>query len=50
MHFLMPHLFRSQAEFRTWFAAPLAQLVEGGAPAATGVDAALVRRLHAVLR
>jgi len=50
MHFLMPHLFRSQAEFRTWFAAPLAQHVEGGAPAATGVDAALVRRLHAVLR
>jgi len=46
MHFLMPYLFRSQAEFKTWFATPLTAHVEGG-PA---VDTSLVTRLHAVLR
>lgn len=46
MHFLMPHLFRSQAEFKTWFANPLTHHVEGVAL----VDRLLVQRLHAVLR
>ena len=46
MHFLMPHLFRSQEEFKQWFSTPLTSHVEGG-PA---VDMSLVRRLHAVLR
>lgn len=26
MHFLMPHLFRSQAEFKQWFSTPLTQV------------------------
>ena len=46
MHFLMPHLFRSQAEFKHWFSNPLTQHVEGGPV----VDKSLVTRLHAVLR
>ena len=29
MHFLMPHLFRSQAEFKYWFSNPLNQHVDG---------------------
>ncbi|RYE83132.1 MAG: hypothetical protein EOO65_04430, partial [Methanosarcinales archaeon] len=39
MHFLMPHLFRSQAEFKTWFANPMTQAVEGG----SAVDRSLVQ-------
>ncbi len=46
MHFLMPHLFRSQAEFKQWFATPLTSHVEG----TSALDQGLVRRLHAVLR
>lgn len=46
MHFLMPHMFRSQAEFKQWFSTPLTQHVEG----VSAVDMALVKRLHAVLR
>jgi superfamily II DNA or RNA helicase len=46
MHFLMPTLFKSQAEFRQWFSNPLTQHVEGTAL----VDRLLVKRLHAVLR
>lgn len=46
MHFLMPHLFRSQAEFKQWFSNPLTAHVEGGPV----VDKSLVARLHAVLR
>lgn len=46
MHFLMPHLFRSQSEFRYWFSTPLTAQVEGGAR----VNSQLVRRLHSVLR
>lgn len=46
MHFLMPHLFRSQAEFKHWFSNPLTQHVEGGPV----VDKSLVSRLHTVLR
>jgi SNF2 family DNA or RNA helicase len=46
MHFLMPHLFRSQAEFKVWFSTPMTQHVEGGPV----VDKGLVQRLHAILR
>ena len=46
MHFLMPHLFRSQAEFKEWFANPLTDHVEGGQK----MDPKLVARLHTVLR
>ena len=46
MHFLMPQLFRSQAEFKEWFATPLTEQVEGG-PA---MDPHLIARLHTVLR
>lgn len=30
MHFLMPHVFQSQSEFRDWFCNPLNALIEGG--------------------
>ena len=46
MHFLMPHVFTSHAQFQGWFSNPLTGMVEGAA----GVNAALVGRLHAVLR
>lgn len=46
MHFLMPNLFTSQAEFKTWFANPLTSHVEG----VSVVDKSLVMRLHTVLR
>jgi len=46
MHFLMPHLFRSQHEFSYWFANPLQYAVEGK----SRVSADLVKRLHAVMR
>jgi hypothetical protein len=45
MHFLMPHVFRSQAEFKHWFANPLNAIVEQG-----GENGQAVRRLHAVMR
>ena len=45
MHFLMPHVFRSQAEFKHWFANPLTAMVEQGDEHQAAVD-----RLHAVLR
>ena len=53
MHFLMPHVFRSHAEFRQWFSAPIQTTVEGGADAAAQQAAAnkkIVGRLHAILR
>ena len=46
LHFLMPHVFASHASFRDWFSQPLTAAVEGAA----AVNAALVARLHAVLR
>lgn len=46
LHFLMPHVFRSHAQFQGWFSNPLTGMVEGAA----AVNAALVARLHAVLR
>ena len=30
MHFLMPHVFASHADFKDWFWSPLAGIVEGG--------------------
>jgi len=39
MHFLMPHVFRSQNEFKHWFSTPLSHHVEGGAK----VNSQLVR-------
>jgi SNF2 family DNA or RNA helicase len=46
MHFLMPHIFHSHAQFQGWFSNPLTGMVEGAA----AVNSALVSRLHAVLR
>ena len=46
MHFLMPHLFRSRAEFSYWFANPLSSAVEGRSKLSDD----LVKRLHAILR
>ena len=46
MHFLMPHLFRSRAEFSYWFANPLQGAVEGRSKLSDD----LVKRLHAILR
>jgi E1A-binding protein p400 len=47
MHFLMPAVFSSHAEFASWFSVPLTALVEKGDAAA---DPEVVKRLHAVLR
>jgi SNF2 family DNA or RNA helicase len=46
LHFLMPHVFHSHAQFQGWFSNPLTGMVEGAA----SVNAALVGRLHSVLR
>ena len=46
MHFLMPHVFASHAEFRAWFSNPLTGMVETGA----GLNPQLVGRLHGILR
>jgi SNF2 family DNA or RNA helicase len=47
MHFLMPHVFASHADFRAWFSQPLSASVEAGAAPA---NTQLVARLHGVLR
>jgi len=46
MHFLMPEVFASHADFRAWFSQPLTASVEGQ----QSVNAELVGRLHGVLR
>ncbi|KAF0712621.1 Aste57867_4757 [Aphanomyces stellatus] len=46
MHFLMPHLFRSRAQFSHWFNNPLNAMVEGE----TAVNDHLVSRLHNIIR
>jgi E1A-binding protein p400 len=46
MHFLMPHVFASHADFRAWFSQPLQGSVEQG----SAVSRQLVQRLHGVLR
>ena len=55
MHFLMPHVFKSQKEFQYWFANPLNKIVErdgaggdGGKQRRANMHA--VRRLHQVVR
>lgn len=50
MHFLMPAVFASHAEFAEWFAVPLNSLVESGTTGSAAEDSGLVARLHAVLR
>ena len=46
MHFLMPHVFASHAQFKDWFSNPLSGAVESG----EAVSRQLVERLHGVLR
>ncbi|KAL4459188.1 hypothetical protein ABPG75_014053 [Micractinium tetrahymenae] len=46
MHFLMPQVFASHAQFKDWFSNPLTGMVEGSAE----MNRAIVERLHAVLR
>ncbi|KAL4852636.1 Protein PHOTOPERIOD-INDEPENDENT EARLY FLOWERING 1 [Chlorella vulgaris] len=46
MHFLMPQVFGSHAQFKDWFSNPLTGMVEGSAE----MNRAIVERLHAVLR
>lgn len=46
MHFLMPAVFASHAQFKDWFCNPLTGAVEAG----TAVSGQLVERLHGVLR
>uniref|UniRef100_A0A7S2S8M9 Uncharacterized protein n=1 Tax=Mucochytrium quahogii TaxID=96639 RepID=A0A7S2S8M9_9STRA len=61
MHFLMPHVFRSQSEFKYWFSNPMNAVVEGkgkvtAAQAAAARQeqnrhyAAVIKRLHTVIR
>jgi hypothetical protein len=46
MHFLMPAVFASHAQFKDWFSNPLTGAVETGQE----VSKQLVERLHGVLR
>ncbi|GLJ18606.1 hypothetical protein SUGI_0331380 [Cryptomeria japonica] len=46
MHFLMPHLFQSQQEFKDWFSNPISGMVERQEQ----VNREVVDRLHNVLR
>lgn len=47
LHFLMPHMFQSQAEFKDWFAKPLGSL--GANDESPGAKASVVK-LHEILR
>ena len=46
MHFLMPQVFASHAQFKDWFSNPLTGMVEGSAE----YNKAIITRLHSVLR
>jgi SNF2 family DNA or RNA helicase len=46
MHFLMPTLFQSHSEFKSWFSNPLMEMVDDG----DLVDQSVIARLHDVLR
>lgn len=46
MHFLMPHVFHSHAQFKDWFSNPMTGMVEG----VGSVNEKLVARLHTILR
>jgi SNF2 family DNA or RNA helicase len=51
MHFLMPDVFRSHAEFKDWFSKPLNTMVTGEAPnTSTESQTGVVANLHRVLR
>ena len=44
MHFLMPTLFQSHSEFKSWFSNPLMEMVDDG----DLVDQNVIARLHDV--
>jgi SNF2 family DNA or RNA helicase len=46
LHFLMPDLFQSHSEFKSWFASPISSMVEG----TEQINQSLISRLHRVLR
>lgn len=46
LHFLMPDLFQSHSEFKSWFSNPLLGMAEGK----IAIDHGLTSRLHSVLR
>ena len=46
MHFLMPQVFASHAQFKDWFSNPLTGMVEGSSE----YNKAIIQRLHSVLR
>lgn len=46
LHFLMPDLFQSHSEFKSWFATPISGMVEG----AEQLNKNLISRLHRILR
>ena len=48
MHFLMPNVFQSHAEFQQWFSTPLTQAVESNSNSEETRQ--LIQRLHAILR
>eukprot|EP01080_Neovahlkampfia_damariscottae_P009323 gene9323-1410_t len=46
MHFLMPHLFESNSEFKEWFSKPVTGMIEGKQE----IDEEQIARLHTILR
>lgn len=50
MHFLMPHVFQSQKEFKYWFSNPLTSMVESNPGSKTTGNNAVVQRLHSIMR
>jgi E1A-binding protein p400 len=53
MHFLMPKIFQSHAQFKEWFGAPVAEMVEGRSTKTKEQqmrDQERVHRLHTLLR
>jgi len=53
MHFLMPQIFQSHAQFKEWFGAPVAEMVEGRSTKTKEQqmkDQERVHRLHTLLR
>lgn len=53
MHFLMPQIFQSHAQFKEWFGAPVAEMVEGRSVKTKEQqmkDQERVHRLHTLLR
>ena len=53
MHFLMPHIFQSHAQFKEWFGNPMAGMVDGTKPSSKEQqlrDQEKIHRLHTLLR